>query len=118
MRAATRLTLTAALVATLAPPGGWFGTDKLKHFLMSAMVHSAAFSIARASGAQRSGAQVSGAVSAATIGLLKELHDRRVGKPFSVGDLLWGQLSAYFGARPQRRLAGGADGKMIGACGT
>jgi uncharacterized protein YfiM (DUF2279 family) len=94
MRAATRVTAVVALVSILSPPGGWFGTDKLKHFLMSALVHSAAFSIARASGAQRSGAQVSGAVSAATIGVWKELHDRRVGKPFSVGDLLWDGMGA------------------------
>lgn len=80
---------TALLVSAAAPPGGWFGRDKLKHFLMSALVHSTAFSIARASRVDRPGAQVAGAVSATAVGLLKELHDRRVGKPFSVGDLLW-----------------------------
>lgn len=81
----------ATLVVTLfAPPGGpWFGADKIKHFLMSAFVHSTAFSIARSAGVQRSGAQAAGAVGAVTVGIWKELHDRRVGKPFSVPDLLW-----------------------------
>jgi len=86
--------MTAALVVALGPPGGWFGTDKVKHFLMSALVHSTAFSVARSSGAQRSGAQIAGALSAATIGVWKELRDRRVGKPFGVGDLAWDAAGA------------------------
>jgi uncharacterized protein YfiM (DUF2279 family) len=86
-----RLAATAALVAVVvAPPrDSWLGVDKIKHFLMSALVHSTAFSIARSAGMHRGGAQVAGAMSAATIGVLKEVHDRRVGKPFSIPDLFW-----------------------------
>jgi uncharacterized protein YfiM (DUF2279 family) len=82
----------AALVALLsAPPviGRWFGADKLKHFLMSALVQSTTFSAARAAGMTRSNAQIVGGVSTTSIALLKELHDRRTGKPFSVADLVW-----------------------------
>jgi uncharacterized protein YfiM (DUF2279 family) len=84
-----RVAVLAFLAVVVGPPGGWWGSDKLKHFLMSALVHSTAFSIARASGVQRSGAQTAGAASALTIGVWKELRDRRVGRPFSIGDLMW-----------------------------
>ena len=94
MNAAGRAVATAALLVAAWPPGGWFGADKVKHFLMSALVHSTAFSIARSAGAQRPRAQVAGAISAATIGVWKELHDRHAGKPFSVGDLLWDGVGA------------------------
>ena len=95
MSRAARFAATAAILATVVtPPGGWFGADKVKHFLMSALVHSTAFSIARSAGVKRNGAQVAGALSAATIGLGKELHDRRRGKPFSVGDLRWDGVGA------------------------
>lgn len=90
-----RFAATAAILATfVAPPGGWFGADKVKHFLVSALVHSTAFSIARSAGVHRNGAQVAGALSAATVGVWKELHDRRAGKPFSVPDLLWDGVGA------------------------
>ncbi len=89
MSAPRRAVGLALLVVVAAPPGGWWGSDKLKHFLMSALVHSSAFSIARATGAQRSGAQAAGVASALTIGVWKELRDRRLGRPFSIGDLVW-----------------------------
>ena len=91
MNPVVRFAVTATLVfATAAPPrDSWFGADKVKHFLMSALVHSTMFSIARSAGMQRNGAQVAGVLSAATVGFLKEVHDRRVGKPFSVPDLFW-----------------------------
>ena len=80
-----------AVVAVLAlpPRDAWFGSDKVKHFLMSALVNSATFSIARASGVQHSSAMAAGVGGALTVGLIKEFHDRSVGKPFSVKDLVW-----------------------------
>jgi len=91
-----RCAVTAAmLVCVVAPPrDSWFGADKVKHFLMSALVHSTAFSITRSAGAQRSGAQLAGAMSAAVVGVWKEVHDRRAGKPFSVPDLVWDGVGA------------------------
>lgn len=82
----------AALVVLLSAPPGihrWFGADKIKHFLMSALVQSTAFSAARAAGVKRPNAQIVGGVSTTSIAFLKELHDRRTGKPFSVADLVW-----------------------------
>lgn len=87
----------AALLA--APPGGpWLGADKIKHFLVSAFVHSVSFSAARALGASRPTAQWAGAGSAAAAGLWKEIHDRRSGKPFSTADLLWDGAGALTAA--------------------
>lgn len=94
MTHSTRAAATLALLMALSPPGGWFGADKIKHFLMSALVHSTAFSLSRAAGAQRSSAQTAGAVAAVTIGVWKEVRDRGVGRPFSVPDLLWDGVGA------------------------
>jgi uncharacterized protein YfiM (DUF2279 family) len=69
--------------------GSWFGADKLKHFLMTAFVQSAAFSASRATGADRRLSNVIGAVASVTVGVSKELRDFRTGKPFSVQDLAW-----------------------------
>jgi putative lipoprotein len=80
-----------------SPPEKWFGVDKVKHFMMSAFIHSAAFSAARAAGLPRSSAQVAGSVSSLAVGVAKELRDRRRARQFSVKDLLWdgaGALSA------------------------
>jgi uncharacterized protein YfiM (DUF2279 family) len=94
--AGARASATAILLAALiAPPRGpWFGADKLKHFLMSAFVHSAAHSVARSAGVRRPGAQAAGAASAVTIGIWKELRDRRAGRSFSVADLMWDGVGA------------------------
>jgi putative lipoprotein len=83
--------VVAMLTVLTGPPSTdrWFGADKLKHFLMSALVQSTAFSAARAAGIRRPSAQIIAGVSTVSVGLLKEIHDRRVGKPFSVADLTW-----------------------------
>lgn len=81
-------TLALAL-ALQAPPDPWFGADKVKHFLMSAFVHSVTFSVARGAGVDRRGAQVAGVAAVATIGAWKEVHDRRNGRVFSLRDLAW-----------------------------
>ena len=95
MSAGTRLAAGTALILVLSPPGGpWFGADKVKHFLMSALVHSAAHSVVRSAGMGRPGAQAAGMTAAMTVGFWKELHDRRSGKPFSVADLLWDAAGA------------------------
>jgi len=79
----------ALLVALASPPGGWFGTDKLKHFMMSFLVHSSAYSTTRAFRVGPQRAQAVGIASAVSIGVLKEIRDKRAGKPFSIGDLVW-----------------------------
>ena len=83
---------------TSTPRDSWFGADKVKHFLVSAMIQSAAFSAARAAGASRPVAQAVGGVSVATIGVWKELRDRRDQKPFSPRDLSWDAAGALAAA--------------------
>jgi putative lipoprotein len=80
------------LVAVLNWPfalNRWFGADKIKHFLMSALVQSATYSVGRIAGVDRSASQVTGAAAVLSIGVAKEIHDRRAGKPFSIEDLVW-----------------------------
>lgn len=74
------------------------GVDKVKHFFMSAFVQSVSFSVARAAGADRADAQVAAGISTMSIGILKELHDRRLGGPFSGPDLVWDAAGALAAA--------------------
>ena len=84
----TRALLLATLI--VAPPTDrWFGVDKVKHFMISAFVQSAAFSAARAAGVNRPNAQLLAGVSTAVVGIGREVYDRRQGKVFSVKDLTW-----------------------------
>lgn len=81
---------TFALVVAFAADSGdsWMGRDKIKHFVLSAFVHSVAFSVTR-SVADRSTAQGVGIAAVVGAGVFKEALDRRAGRPFSARDLLW-----------------------------
>jgi len=86
-----------------APPqrpasDAWVGVDKVKHFLMSAFIQSAAFSVARLAKVSRSNAQVVGGVSSVAFGVGKEILDRRRSKQFSVKDLAWDGAGALTAA--------------------
>lgn len=89
-----------ALIAVLhGPPlGNWLGADKIKHFLMSAMIHSLTFSAARTARLARPASQAAGGISVASFGVWKEFHDRRAKKPFSVEDLAWDAAGAVAAA--------------------
>lgn len=76
----------------------WLGADKVKHFLMSAFIQSAAFSVARTARISRSGAQGIGGVSSMAFGLGKEVLDRRRSRRFSVKDLVWDGAGALTAA--------------------
>jgi putative lipoprotein len=90
------------LIALLGPPrpqgDSWTGADKVKHFLMSAFIQSASFSIARAAKIDRPHSMMIGGVSVATLGVWKEVHDRRAKRPFSFGDLAWDAAGALAAA--------------------
>lgn len=81
------------LASAMAWPGPgtarWFGADKIKHFLLSALVQSVTYSSARAVRVDRAPAQAMGGAAVLGVGVLKEIHDRRSGKPFSIEDLFW-----------------------------
>jgi uncharacterized protein YfiM (DUF2279 family) len=98
MIAALALGLSVAMSPAPRPRDAWLGSDKLKHFLLSAFVQSASFSIARLTGGNRGTAQIAGGVAAATAGLWKEFHDRSQNKPFSPRDLAWDAAGALTAA--------------------
>jgi uncharacterized protein YfiM (DUF2279 family) len=94
----------AAVVLLASPPGDkWFGTDKVKHFFMSAFVQSATFSAARAAGVSSSNAQMIGGVATGVVGIGREVHDRRLGRIFSVKDLAWDAAGGVSAAALLRR---------------
>jgi putative lipoprotein len=82
----------AALVRLLVagpPPDRWFGVDKLKHFVVSALAQSIAFSGLQYAGASHDAALAGSLAAGATLGVGRELHDRRVGGRLSGRDLVW-----------------------------
>ena len=68
---------------------GWVTRDKAQHFFMSAFVQSAAYGSLRGSGVAHGSALVAATAVTATVGIGKELRDRRVKGEFSVRDLAW-----------------------------
>jgi uncharacterized protein YfiM (DUF2279 family) len=88
-----------ALLAIVAMQDGPLpGRDKVKHFLMSAFIQSVSFSVARVAAVDRPDAQIAAGAVTMSIGILKEVHDRRVGRPFSVGDLAFDAAGALAAA--------------------
>lgn len=81
-------TLTLALRFPLANDG-WFGPDKLKHFFMTAIVQSFAYSAAQAAGAERGDAMRIGLAAAGVTAVGREIYDARVKQRFSIPDLVW-----------------------------
>ena len=76
----------------------WFGADKVKHFLMSALVQSATYSAGRVARIDRGTSQLIGGGAVMATGVWKEFHDRRAGKPFSVEDLVWDASGGFAAA--------------------
>ena len=77
-----------------APGDGWFGPDKVKHFLTSAFLQSATYATLQAAGAERGTALAGASVVTMTAGVGKEWLDRRNGGPFSGRDLAWNAAGA------------------------
>lgn len=97
------LNVAAAILIALPPRDAWFGTDKVKHFFVSAFLQSAGYSVARAAGASNSRAQLMAGAVTGAIGIGREVHDRRVGKIFSVRDLAWDAAGGATAAIALRR---------------
>lgn len=95
--------MSVALVLAIPPKDSWFGTDKVKHFFMSAFVQSATFSAATALGASHPGAQRIGGAATGVIGIARELYDRRRGRIFSLKDLAWDAAGGVSAASLLRR---------------
>jgi uncharacterized protein YfiM (DUF2279 family) len=76
------IALAIVLDTTRAKPkDAWVGQDKFQHAGMSYAITSFAFA-----GTSNEGAAIA---SASVIGILKEVYDRKNGRPFSIKDLLW-----------------------------
>ncbi len=68
----------------------WLGTDKMKHFFLSAFVQSLAYSVMQVTTrGSRSSLLLTASAASAAAGIGKEIHDRRVKGEFSVRDLAW-----------------------------
>jgi uncharacterized protein YfiM (DUF2279 family) len=95
---ARRITHPRAEQGQPAAPDRWFGTDKVKHFFMSALIQSSAYSLARSADASRSNAQIAAGVASVAFGVAKEVRDRRQAKVLSVKDLIWDGAGALAAA--------------------
>lgn len=71
------------------PPDRWFGVDKLKHFVVSALAQSVAYGALQYAGAPHRAAVGGSLATGAALGVGRELHDRRASGRFSVRDLVW-----------------------------
>lgn len=89
-----------------APPGRvsegdcWFGSDKAKHFAVSALVQGVSHGLVRSTGSDYRTASGLAAVSTLSTGVGKELWDRSRGGYFS-----WKDVTAD--------IAGGVSGAMV-----
>lgn len=83
-----------------APRDAWFGVDKAKHFVVSAVIQSAGHSVLRANGYDYREAAWTAAAITMTVGVSKEMWDARQGRIFSWKDLV-------------ADAAGGATGAVI-----
>ena len=85
-----RLKLTFAFVLSLQAPAvdSWFGTDKIKHFLLAGFVQSTSYSALRATSLDHRSSLLGATAVSAGVAVGKELSDRR-STGFSVRDLVW-----------------------------
>lgn len=70
-------------------PDPWFGSDKLRHFLVSFAATGYAQAGLRLLDVGEDAAIAGGASAALVAGLAKEFHDHRQDRAFSVRDLVW-----------------------------
>ena len=72
----------------------WFGTDKVRHFFISAMLQSLGYGTLRAFDVRHGSALAGASVITAGFGIGKELNDRRHGRNVSARDLIWDAAGA------------------------
>ena len=84
--------LMLSLSVNLSDP--WFGIDKVKHFFMTAFVHSVSYSTFRLTNADHRSSMIGASAVSAGFGIGKEVFDRRRGGVFSTRDLVWDAAGA------------------------
>jgi uncharacterized protein YfiM (DUF2279 family) len=81
-----------------APSGDrWIAEDKARHMFTSMALVNFAAAGARIVGLENKDALVPAIAGAAAAGILKEVYDKRVGKPFSFRDLAWDAVGIGLG---------------------
>ena len=89
------LILVPAAARAQAPTDRLFAPDKVKHFVLSALVQSFAYSVTQVTTkAPRSSLMLSASLASAAAGIGKEMYDRRSYGHFSVRDLAWDAAGA------------------------
>ena len=85
------LQLRVAAAALPVPPttDPWFGSDKLKHFLLAGFVQGFAYATARSLELRHGRAQAGALVVSIGLSVEKERRDRRTSGRFSIRDLAW-----------------------------
>ena len=78
-------------VGTIQPPprDSWWSVDKSKHFLLGAFVQGMSYGTLRALGGSHDLSLGGASAASITIGIGKELRDRRAYGRFSTRDLVW-----------------------------
>jgi putative lipoprotein len=85
-------------VLLVRPPDRWFGVDKVKHLVVSALVETLAYSGLQYAGAPHRAALAGSLATGAAFGVGRELHDRRTKGLFSKRDLVWDVAGLAAGA--------------------
>lgn len=67
----------------------WFGSDKVKHFFLSAFVESVSYSALRAVNVRHDPALIAASSLTLGVGIGKEIYDHHSYGHFSVKDLTW-----------------------------
>jgi putative lipoprotein len=71
------------------PADAWLTRDKAQHFFLSAFAQSLGYGALRGAGVPHGTALAGASVATASLGVGKELRDRRVKGEFSLRDLTW-----------------------------
>jgi putative lipoprotein len=83
------------LAVSLALPGdSWFGVDKVKHFIVAAVVQGISYSVLRQHGVRHDQALVGATFVTGVASVGKEWVDRRRMGLFSTRDLVWDAAGA------------------------
>lgn len=88
------LLLTLHVGGVHSPRDRWLGTDKAKHFFISAFVQSMSFSAIRSTGVSRNASLAGATLVTFSVGVGRELYDRRPGGVSSVKDAAWDAAGA------------------------
>ena len=88
---------TAPLQQRARAQDRWIAEDKARHLVTSMVAVGFGYSGARLVSLKGDEALIAAAAGAAAAGILKEVYDKRSGKPFSLRDLAWDAVGIGLG---------------------